>query len=669
MKKKIAIICCLVLVLASVFTVLAACDNSSGLSDESLKTLRANLYNQYKDDATAQNESYKVLGEITGFDANSKEIKSAILWTIEDTDKVTISSSKDDNGNYTVNVPDPSTLSEDISYILTATLVDGNGNAYKNSEDKPYSVSFDRKVEKYVGPKADATITFDSTAKISARGEAYTDQYNNNGYESITWSENGISVLNVRGESYSACAEYVNPVRFYGFSTLEISYTQAFKAIRINLNSPSSNAGGFDGMSVSGATIKREGDTVLIVLDTPAAKFTSDKLKAQTRINSIEIFVSEVPTLGSGKYETEEQILAALKELGEGKTLPGGEYSLTGTVSKLGAVSTREGEESNRIVYIEVGAEKFEIQCYYLVNGASLKEGDVITVTGYLKNFKGTIEFDSGCTYKKAGSGDVGTGNDVGSIDAPITVAKAIDTANELASDAYSTSYYYVKGIITKITYTGSATASWSFEMTDEGGTDVLKGFYIYLSDGMSTIKVGDVVIVYGKLQNYKGNTPEITAAKDDAVQAKIVKIDAGTAPEVKLPEATLAATLDTLGVTTRKSYSTTQLVHEANGVTYTQDKAASKTDCFDNTDNPTYATRAYANSNITIEYTSAIKYIVLTCNGSNITLAGQTFDGVTIVEDAANKTVTIILDDPATSVTLENLSKQLRIEKIEIYA
>ena len=41
--------------------------------------------------------------------------------------------------------------------------------------------------------------------------------------------------------------------------------------------------------------------------------------------------------------------------------------------------------------------------CYRLKGeGAeNLAVGDVITVSGKLKNFQGTIEFDSGCTFTK----------------------------------------------------------------------------------------------------------------------------------------------------------------------------------------------------------------------------------------------------------------------------
>ena len=44
--------------------------------------------------------------------------------------------------------------------------------------------------------------------------------------------------------------------------------------------------------------------------------------------------------------------------------------------------------------------EDMPVQCYRLSGeGAdTLAEGDTITVTGLLKNYKGTVEFDKGCT-------------------------------------------------------------------------------------------------------------------------------------------------------------------------------------------------------------------------------------------------------------------------------
>lgn len=54
---------------------------------------------------------------------------------------------------------------------------------------------------------------------------------------------------------------------------------------------------------------------------------------------------------------------------------------------------------------VAAGLEDYLIQCYRLTGeGAKdLKEGDEITVTGILKNYKGTVEFDKGSPSSKAG--------------------------------------------------------------------------------------------------------------------------------------------------------------------------------------------------------------------------------------------------------------------------
>ena len=49
------------------------------------------------------------------------------------------------------------------------------------------------------------------------------------------------------------------------------------------------------------------------------------------------------------------------------------------------------------------GLTEQPIQCYRLEGeGAdALAVGDVISVTGLIKNYEGTIEFDAGCTFTK----------------------------------------------------------------------------------------------------------------------------------------------------------------------------------------------------------------------------------------------------------------------------
>lgn len=76
--------------------------------------------------------------------------------------------------------------------------------------------------------------------------------------------------------------------------------------------------------------------------------------------------------------------------------------TLTGTIASID--TEYSAEYDNITVTILVGGlEDYPIQCYRLSGegAAALAEGDVITVTGIIKNYGGTIEFDKGCTFVK----------------------------------------------------------------------------------------------------------------------------------------------------------------------------------------------------------------------------------------------------------------------------
>ena len=73
--------------------------------------------------------------------------------------------------------------------------------------------------------------------------------------------------------------------------------------------------------------------------------------------------------------------------------------TITGTIS---AIDTPWSEDYQNITVtiVVAGLEDYPIMCYRL-SGEGAKDlavGDTITVTGCLKNYKGTIEFDAGCT-------------------------------------------------------------------------------------------------------------------------------------------------------------------------------------------------------------------------------------------------------------------------------
>lgn len=88
-------------------------------------------------------------------------------------------------------------------------------------------------------------------------------------------------------------------------------------------------------------------------------------------------------------YTKDENTVIELYALGTGETL--GERTLTGVVTVA--------ENNSKLTMVVGSLEDKPVVCYRLTNGSSLKVGDKITVTGTLKDYNGTKEFDSGATY------------------------------------------------------------------------------------------------------------------------------------------------------------------------------------------------------------------------------------------------------------------------------
>lgn len=132
-----------------------------------------------------------------------------------------------------------------------------------------------------------------------------------------------------------------------------------------------------------------------------------------------------------------------------------------------------------------------------------------------------------------------------------------------------------------------------------------------------------------------------------------------------------LAASIDLTGTTTRTSYSTSQIVHAANGIKYTNDKAASNNNLYD-MNGKTYATRAYQGSTVKIEYTGMVAIVLHLddhTDGDKSYMAGfdgMVVDGATITRDGTVVTITFA---KATNVFQSaNLAKQTRIKSIDVY-
>ena len=154
---------------------------------------------------------------------------------------------------------------------------------------------------------------------------------------------------------------------------------------------------------------------------------------------------------------------------------------------------------------IAVGGKVTLVGAYTLYTNSNTGSSTPEVVDADIESFEGGAEVP--------GADPAGEGTK----ESPYNVAKAIAVTQALAADAYSETEVYVEGIVSDMgkgidLSFGNAT----FYISDDGET--ANQFYIYrlLDVGgakftdVNRFKKGDKVLLYGKLQNYKGNTPEL---------------------------------------------------------------------------------------------------------------------------------------------------------------
>lgn len=105
-----------------------------------------------------------------------------------------------------------------------------------------------------------------------------------------------------------------------------------------------------------------------------------------------------------------------------------------------------------------------------------------------------------------------------GTAASPFNVAAAVAMIKGMEAGVESTEEYYIKGKVLAVTTTEATIAQYgnhTFTMVDEGdNSTVFTAFQVYgpgkqKFTSVNDIKVGDEVVVCGKVVNYKGNTPE----------------------------------------------------------------------------------------------------------------------------------------------------------------
>ena len=232
-------------------------------------------------------------------------------------------------------------------------------------------------------------------------------------------------------------------------------------------------------------------------------------------------------------------VIAYINSLGADNESPKDVY-IKGNVN---AITEQYGTQYGNATFtiVEKGAEGTAFTVFralYLGNqkytsGDLLKEGDEVIVCGRVVNYKGnTPETAQGKAYLyslngKTGGGDTpppsGEAKGSGTLADPYNAVAANNFASSLAADAKSDKDVYIKGKISKIANNGEFGTQYgnaTFYISDDGTTNnefyVFRTLYLgnkkYDNANDPNIKVGDEVIICGKVTNYKGNTPETSA-------------------------------------------------------------------------------------------------------------------------------------------------------------
>lgn len=263
--------------------------------------------------------------------------------------------------------------------------------------------------------------------------------------------------------------------------------------------------------------------------------------------------------------------------------------------------------------------------------GDLLKEGDEVVIYGkvtkYVNQYGTTLETVQNEAYvyslngKSEGGETPQPQGDFGTAEAPITVAQALSFIEGLGDGKTTDAEAYVKGKIKSVTEISTSYGNATYVISDEGADNELTVFRGYYLGGEKftaedQIKVGDEVIVKGKLQKYvkDGNvTPEI------ATGSSIYSLNGETGGNTPEPQPggslgelngnVLTLTASALGVSNGVAVPTLTLV---DGTTITFDGGG-------NNNVPKYydngtSVRMYAKNNFVVKSSKTIVGITLKC-------------------------------------------------------
>ena len=392
---------------------------------------------------------------------------------------------------------------------------------------------------------------------------------------------------------------------------------------------------GFDDMSLDGYVLYRADDTLTIVFSEPALSFVSLPLGNQVRVNSVEVFYLD----RAHEHVYTSQVVGA-SCADKGYTLHTCEC---GNVYKDTWVDT--------LPHVDENEDKVCDNACGVFIGTPVAPGAVAPVAGVAYKLVihqgklGKLLYVSG-----AKSGYYGS-----------TVESATGDANvyiEATPDGFYM-YCIVKGVKTYINMVASG------EYVNIGFDAEASTVYTYDADLKSAVAtVNNKKYVFGieAGNTYKTYGPILASA-----DGYVLNFVASTVADSEAPAN--VAVLDLSTGANQLSFSTTEQVYAANGLTLKNQKGDSSTNCRDAKANADAGVRLYQNSTCVIESTVAFNKLVLTTESATKNNAGMDnlqVEGATIVR--VDDVITVTFTNAVTSVTFTKLTAQTRIKTVEAY-
>lgn len=410
-----------------------------------------------------------------------------------------------------------------------------------------------------------------------------------------------------------------------GALTLEESYTENF-----TLPTAGSNGSTIAWAVTEGTAITLDGASATVVRgDVDATVVLTATITCGTAFDT-KTFTITVPQAGSvepplpdgpahaGTEADPYTVADALLVAGE---LANKEYSakvyILGTVVSIGRV----GSYYSNLYIVDTLGDADQL----LVFSANLGDGievvypnDTVLFYGYLTNFNGTLEVSSK-------DGDYAYMEEVTRRGTSTITVDAASSANAQVVELSAES--------------GTNGTTFTFKVTVNSGHQItavkVNGVEVTASEGVYTGTIG-------------GNTT-----------VKVETAEEGAALPV------LAASISFADVANRTVFdpdTDKKQVWEQNGITFTNTQASSRNKIGDYSD----PVRCYQNSDITIEYAGIVK-LVFDCAGTDRLLMAESISGGGVLTTDGT-TVTITFETAVDSVTITNLTKQARINSIDVY-